>query len=215
MKRETTMTEATEQKITLRSGTADDLPRLSDVLARSFETCPAWGWYLPPESKNRVDRIQAFFAGLLREIYLKDGRECLVADDLSGAALVDPPDGWKMSAGENLRLLLAMLPAFRSHLTRPIRGFSLLDGGHPEEPHYYLSVLGVDPKAERGVADTLLTRVLDRCDSEGMSAYLETGRPKSRNFFQRFGFEVTEELRLPGDGPTVWRMWREPTAEGN
>jgi ribosomal protein S18 acetylase RimI-like enzyme len=204
------MTVAAEQRIGLRPGTAEDLPRLSKVLARSFETCPAWGWYLPTESKDRVERMRVFFDGLLRGVYLRNGHECVVADDLSGVALVDPPERWKMSAGENLRLMRAMIPAFRRHVTRPIRGFGLLDGGHPEEPHYYLSVLGVDPDAGRGVADALLTEVLDRCDAEAVPAYLETGRPKSRDFFRRHDFQVTEELQLPGNGPTVWRMWREP-----
>ena len=205
------MTEATQQPVALRAATSDDVATLSNVLARSFESCPAWGWYLPADAGNRVSRMQRFFAGLLDGVYLREGRECIVTDDLSGAALVDPPDGWKMGAGDNVRLLKAMVPAFGRHVTRPIRAFSLLDGGHPEEPHYYLSALGVDPEAKgRGIAEALLERVLDRADAHRMPVYLETGRPKSRDFFVRHGFTVTEELELPGGGPPVWRMWREP-----
>jgi ribosomal protein S18 acetylase RimI-like enzyme len=78
----------------------------------------------------------------------------------------------------------------------------------------YLSVLGVAPEARRaGIAEALIRPGLERCDRERTAAYLETGRPRSRDFFSQHGFEVTEELRLPGDGPPVWRMWREPNNE--
>jgi hypothetical protein len=29
-------------------------------------------------------------------------------------------------------------------------------------------------------------------------------------FYARFGFRVTGEVRMPGDGPSVWLMWRDP-----
>ena len=203
------MTEATTRAPALRLATSADVPTLSNVLARSFETCPAWGWFLPPETPNRIGRMQRFFASLLRGVYLREGRECLVTEDVSGAVLVDPPNGWRMSARENLRLLAGMIPAFGRHVIRPIRGFNLLDKGHPSDPHFYLSVVGVDPQAKgRRIPESLLERVLDRCDAEGMPAYLETGRPKSRDFFVHYGFEVTEELELPDHGPPVWRLWR-------
>jgi hypothetical protein len=28
----------------------------------------------------------------------------------------------------------------------------------------------------------------------------------------RHGFVVLDEMRMPGDGPPLWRMWREPAA---
>lgn len=31
-----------------------------------------------------------------------------------------------------------------------------------------------------------------------------------RRVYERHGFEVTEEFRLPKGGPPLWRMWREP-----
>lgn len=93
-----------------------------------------------------------------------------------------------------------------------MRGFNAMDSDHPPEPHYYLSVLGVSPAVRgAGVAEALIEPGLERCDRERTPAYLETGRPGSRDFFAQYGFEVTEEFSLPGGGPPVWRMWREPS----
>jgi hypothetical protein len=51
---------------------------------------------------------------------------------------------------------------------------------------------------------------LDRCDAEGLPAYLESTNPENLPYYRRFGFEVTGEISLPEDEPKLWPMWREP-----
>ena len=52
--------------------------------------------------------------------------------------------------------------------------------------------------------------VLERCDDEGVPAYLESSKEKNVPYYERHGFRVTGELRLPKDGPPLWAMWRDP-----
>ena len=47
-------------------------------------------------------------------------------------------------------------------------------------------------------------------DAGGTPAYLQASTPRSRTLYERLGFEVVEELRLPRSGPAIWPMWREP-----
>jgi len=43
----------------------------------------------------------------------------------------------------------------------------------------------------------------------GIGAYLECSRESNISFYERFGFKVIEEHKLPC-GPMMWRMWRDP-----
>ena len=81
---------------------------------------------------------------------------------------------------------------------------------HLREPHYYLAALGTDPSHQRkGIGSALIQPVLDRCDRESLPAYLESSKRTNIPFYERHGFEVVEELEVPG-GPKLWPMVRRP-----
>ena len=51
-----------------------------------------------------------------------------------------------------------------------------------------------------------------RADEEGIPCYLEASNKTNVPFYERKGFKLMEEdgeVTLP-DGPTFYRMWREP-----
>jgi hypothetical protein len=52
--------------------------------------------------------------------------------------------------------------------------------------------------------------VLDHCDDEGLPAYLESSKERNVPFYSRHGFKVVKEVPIPGGGPKIWTMWREP-----
>jgi predicted N-acetyltransferase YhbS len=89
---------------------------------------------------------------------------------------------------------------------------------HPEEPHWYLAVIGSDTTVRgKGFGQALMCSRLDRVDAEHAPAYLESSKPENvsyyqrfGSYYQRFGFEVTGEITLPNGGPTLWPMWRAP-----
>jgi GNAT superfamily N-acetyltransferase len=81
---------------------------------------------------------------------------------------------------------------------------------HPTEVHWYLALLGTDPGAQgRGLGTAVLTPVLERCDADGVPAYTETQKHENVAWYGRSGFEMIDELRLPGT-PPIWRLWRDP-----
>jgi len=86
-----------------------------------------------------------------------------------------------------------------------------MKAAHPEEPHWYLAIIGSDTAVRgTGYGNALMRSRLDRCDAEGAPAYLESSNPDNIGYYIRFGFEVTDEIAVPGGGPRLWPMWRRP-----
>lgn len=185
------------------------------MLGRSFYDDPVSTWILPsPESRSR--RLAAFFGAAARYHHLGGGgvEVSWQGTDLGAAALWDPPGRWRQSMLSQLRMLPALIRAsgfdFASlGSVRTLEG--LLNSAHPEEPHWYLAVVGSDPALRgRGFGQAVIQPRLDRCDDERCPAYLESSKFANIAYYQRFGFDVTGEISVPGGGPTLWQMWREP-----
>ena len=89
----------------------------------------------------------------------------------------------------------------------------VFEQSHPHEaPHYYLSLLGTDPRhLGHGYGLALLADNLRRIDEEAMPAYLEASNPANLPLYERYGFRQVGSFALPG-GPEVPTMWREPVS---
>jgi ribosomal protein S18 acetylase RimI-like enzyme len=91
--------------------------------------------------------------------------------------------------------------------------FAILEqmgAGHPQEPHWYLPFLGVDPGHQRkGYGSALLSYGLRAADRDGVPAYLESTSPDNTRLYERHGFEAIGTIEI--DGSTrLTRMLRQP-----
>ncbi len=86
-----------------------------------------------------------------------------------------------------------------------------MDRLHPKEPHWYLSIIGVEPARQgRGLGAALLQHTLAPLAGQGLPAYLESSNPANVSLYRRHGFEVVEEIES-GSMPRVTAMFREAT----
>jgi GNAT superfamily N-acetyltransferase len=96
--------------------------------------------------------------------------------------------------------------------------FSLLEqmaAAHPEAPHWYLALLGVDPLHQgRGRGSRIIRHGLRTCDRDGLPAYLETGNPRNVQFYERHGFRITHIMQS-GSSPRIYGMLRAPRHRGD
>ena len=194
---------------TVRKAQPRELEALAAVLARAFYDDPVFTWCV----KDSADRLSLFtrsFGLYLHTLWLKQD-ECYTTEHAAGAAVWELPGRWKVGAVDQIRLLPSMLATYGRLLPRILRALATLESNHPAEPHYYLPVVGVDPGWQgRGLGTALIRPVLDRCDDEGLPAYLEATSPRNRALYERHGFEVTEEVLVGRGSPPTWRMWRTP-----
>ena len=183
---------------------------LAGTLARAFADDPVIGW-LFPDAATRAVRTERLF-----RIYLRDTMrvgEVYTTPELNAASMWKPPGRWKLENAALARQLPALIQAFGRRIPALLEFEKKVETPHPQEPHWYLAVIGTDPVAQgNGIGAALMREVLDRCDRDGEAAYLESSKPDNVPYYERFGFTVTGEVTLGkgGDGATLWFMWRDP-----
>ncbi|MEV0554991.1 MULTISPECIES: GNAT family N-acetyltransferase [unclassified Streptomyces] len=197
--------------VAIRRAGEGDREAVTRLLDEAFQNDPVSSWVFPDAEHRRRRHpllMGAFVDAVLAEGYVdvtEDGSACALwlsmpaeptgEDDEDGPAQmreeVDP---------ENERVeLIGRLTA----------------GIHPEgQAHEYLWMIAVAPGRQgEGLGSALVQHVLDRCDGEGVAAYLEASSARSRGLYERLGFAFTgSALELP-DGPSMWPMWRDPSSE--
>jgi GNAT superfamily N-acetyltransferase len=202
--------------VAARPATRADIGALSVALGRAFFDDPVMRWMLP-DADLRRRKLHRLFAALTRYHHLARGGVEVApnGDGIGGAALWDPPGQWQTSRIDELRAMPGLLLAFGASLRRGLEVEELMKEAHPEEPHWYLAVIGSDPTVRgKGFGQALMRSRLDRCDDEHAPAYLESSNPDNVPYYERFGFEVTGEIKLPArdgnPGPSLVPMWRPP-----
>ncbi len=196
----------------IRPATRADVGALSRTLGRAFFDDPVMRWMLPDDDVRRR-KLHRLFAALTRHHHLAGGGVEIATGgaDIGGAALWDPPGSWRQTGLQELRAMPSLVLAFGFSISRGRRVEELMKEAHPEEPHWYLAIIGSDPDVRgTGLGRALMQSRLERCDAEHAPAYLESSNPDNVPYYQRFGFEVTGEIQIPDGGPSLIPMWRPP-----
>jgi GNAT superfamily N-acetyltransferase len=193
----------------VRKATAADRARLTAVMARAFDDDPIANWFAKQDAR-RSRRIHDFMDVAYQ--ITSPGDEIYTTDDMQGGAYWSPPGKWKMGLLQQLKLVPAMVrTATLRRVPAIMGGLNAVEKKHPHAPHYYLLALGVEPDLQgRGIGTQLMAPILERCDREGVPAYLESSKERNVPLYERNGFKVTEEMTVPNGGPKIWLMWRDP-----
>ena len=79
----------------------------------------------------------------------------------------------------------------------------------PAEPHWYLSLIGVEAlHRNKGCGATLLQHGLRQCDREHCAAYLWSSNAQNISLYQRHGFEIVDTIQV-GSSPCIFPMLRQ------
>ena len=192
----------------VRKAEAGELPQLCATLADAFTTEPVTQWLLG-SGRRRDRRLRRLFEIELEHYVFPAGR-VFTTDGHRGASLELPPGRWEMTVP--LSGAIGFLRLFGTRLPRASRLQKFFERNHLQEPHYYIRYLGVATRFQgQGLGSALLRPTLDRCDRDGVPAFLEASSEGSAALYERLGFVHLGELRVP-DGPRFWPMRRPPAA---
>ena len=193
----------------IRIANQQDIPVISTILADAFKADPVLNWFLKDSTA-----FVYFFRSLLESID-KSHKNTYITSQATGTAVWLPP-GISTSFSLHRHFLLFAFHLLKSGgLTSVKRGLMinrLAEKYHIQEPHYYLYLIGIASNQQgRGIGSELLKTGLNACDEQGIPAYLESSNIKNNPLYERHGFEITQEIQLPNNGPKLWCMLRQPS----
>lgn len=173
------------------------------IVQMGFSSDPIARWAYPD-----ADTYLSVFPEFIRAFAgraMRSSTAYLTRDD-AGAALWLPP-GVEPDEDELMEVVRSTVP---QEIHKDL--FDVMDQMgtfHPQEPHWYLPMIAVDPiRQGRGMGSKLMKFVLERCDEDDLPAYLESSNPRNISLYQRFGFEVVGLIRS-GGSPPMFPMYRE------
>jgi len=182
--------------------------RVADMLARAFANDPAMS-FIFPDPAVRARRLPALFA-LLFDGDAAHGLR-LMTPGAEAATLWRAPGYTRTTPGEIIRHGLSLLSALGPAVGRALTLSSAVDAHMPQGQFWYLHIAGCDPAHQgKGLGGAAIRNGLDRVATGRLPVYLETATEANLGLYQRYGFKVTEEWKVPKGGPTFWSMWREP-----
>ena len=176
------------------------------TVVMGFSTDPVARWVYQ-RAGQYLENFPAFIQAMAGNAF--GAATAFATSDLSGAALWLPP-----GVGSDEEAIVALI---RETIDEDIiddvyRFVEQMDQNHPTEPHWYLPMIAVDTfRQNEGIGTALLRASLERCDRDGLPAYLESSNPRNISLYHRFGFVIVGEIQH-GSSPTMYPMRREPNS---
>ena len=196
----------------------DRLEPLARTVALAFADDPIWQWILGIDRTLELDE-----AITLGRMLVADTSP---ADEIHGfrhhdaVALWRAPMGLDSSADREAmqehkdrqagphRIALAEQIGDRMAFLPELS--AAMKAGRPEEPHWYLSILGTSPERQnQGLGHRVMAPMLERCDRLGIMTYLESSNPRNHAFYLRAGYVASGEIS-GGGSPPIMRFIRTP-----
>ncbi|MEV0320877.1 GNAT family N-acetyltransferase [Streptomyces sp. NPDC050658] len=194
------------QQHDIRPAAEEDVPPAVDTLARAFADYAFTRHVVAAEGhEERVRRFQELFLTRIGMVY---GR-VWVADAGRAVAVWTTPERDPGPGFAEIGPLIGELAGDRAD--RFASADQALAPHRPRRPAWFLGTVGVHPDAQgQGLGGAVIRPGLEAADRAGHPCFLETSAERNVAFYERLGFAVTADVRLPDDGPRTWCMLREP-----
>ncbi|WP_409190496.1 GNAT family N-acetyltransferase [Bradyrhizobium sp. RDM4] len=145
------------------------------VLGFAADPLMRWSW---PDPGQYVGNMTQFIKACGGRAF--EHGTAYVTRDSRAAALWLPPGVQQDEDALDAIMALSLRPEISEHMAHLRQGMA---EHHPCEPHWYLPLIAVDPNwAGQGLGTLLMKYALQRCDEQGIAAYLESSNPENIPF---------------------------------
>jgi GNAT superfamily N-acetyltransferase len=176
---------------------ADEAPAI-DTIVLSFAADPVarWCW---PDSHQYLANMPGFTRAFGGRAFAHKSAHC--TGNYAGAALWLPPGANPDEEAVGEILERTVVETIRADL---FAIFEQMASYHPDEPHWYLPMIGVDPAHQgKGYGSALLKYALEQCDRDHLPAYLESTNPRNIPLYQRHGFAAIGRIQAGASPPLI------------
>jgi ribosomal protein S18 acetylase RimI-like enzyme len=177
-----------------------DVAKAADVLSASFADYPVFQHVMPDEA-GRGRKLAHVFRFLVR-LGLTSGEVIAPSEGIEGVSIWFRSEGTGSSALTAFRagLLGLYLRVGHGAVARLIQVSATKSRARAKllsRPYCLLDMIGVEPSLQgRGLARKMLDEKLGELDGEHLPCYLETSRPGTARYYERFGFELVHQYRF-------------------
>jgi ribosomal protein S18 acetylase RimI-like enzyme len=191
-----------EDSVKVRTMGVDDENQAIDTVVLAFAGDPMTRWVWPEAHQYMaaMPKVARAFAGAA---FAQGSAFC--SEKYVGAGLWLRPGA---QSDEERLLELMKSTASPDRRDAALGVFEQMATYHPEEAHWYLPLIGVDPAHQgQGHGDALMRHAIEQIDCEKAPAYLESSNPRNIPFYRRYGFEELGAIQA-GSSPTLIPMLR-------
>ena len=202
---------------TVRALSVPEREALVALYQRAFWDDPAIVHLLPNE-KTRGKTLDAYMRMVIRYGF-RWGRVQTIEEEgrIRVGAVWLPPGGAPPSTIKQIRSGFIPLLLSNPNL-RSLRNFfalgAMIEKLHKKDiqkQHWYLWLLAVDPPDQgKGFGGAVLGPELLAADQGNSPCYVETAKTINLEFYKKQGFVIKREFPMPGNGPPMWTLIREP-----
>jgi GNAT superfamily N-acetyltransferase len=194
-----------------------DVTSAADCLAAAFADDPQMSFFF--DLPHRLELVTEFFSILMAARVALGMPVLLLKGEgrILGAVMgynAQPPE-WLPAHQERWALLQQRQASMASRFER---ADAISEKYKPQEPHFYLGVLGVHPSMQgKGAGRALIKAYCDLAERDHVSAgtFLETAQRKNLAFYERCGFQLLGQGEL-APGKPFWCLFRpKPVRDGN
>lgn len=190
----------------------NNIQKASNCLAESFVNEPMCD-YIFSKVDNKQEALKAYFEYLVK-YGIKYGQVYASSEKFEGVAIWIPSlhadySNWKSIQSGGIKMVLKLGFKIINQI-EIINNYAIeLRGNLVKEPHWFLSPIGVKPEYQgKGFASKLIRPFLKFLDEQQISCFLETMSQENLAIYERYGFDLVGEIKIPNTGLINWGMLR-------